>query len=334
MTNDKALSRVLFLVAAEGASPEPWLSDVRREADGMVELQVASTECAADFAGVTTVIDVGGWASNDAIDRGADAGVRLWQVLGYGLDHIDVAHVLERKMLLAHTPGAASAVALAEHAMLLMLLVEKKISECATSLIEGKVGSPLVGELYGQDLLLIGYGASGRELAKRAIAFGMRVSAVDLTAPDDPLLQRSGDIAELKVMVQDADVVSLHLPLTDATEHLVDAEFVSWMRPSSVLINVARGKLVDEVALIAGLRAGKVRGAGLDVFEIEPLGADHPFHTLNVALTPHVAGMTVSTSRRRAAIAINNAVLVAAEQTPNFEVTTVPSSAASSREVG
>jgi phosphoglycerate dehydrogenase-like enzyme len=306
------MTSVLFLVAAEGASPDPWLADVRREAEGRLELRVAIDEGEADFSEVQTVIDVGGWASDAAIDRGADAGVELWQVLGYGLDHINVDHVHKRGITLAHTPGAASAVALAEHAMCLMLAVEKHLFVCRRNVTEEVFGVPLLGELSDQELLIIGYGASGRELGRRAAAFGMRISAADLEAPDDPMLARSGRAADLSGILEHADFVSLHLPISVETTHLVDAAFLRRMKRTAVLINVARGRLVDERALIEALRAGTLRGAGLDVFESEPLRAEHPLQSFdNVVLTPHVAGMTRSTSRRRAAIAVENALLVA-----------------------
>ena len=186
------MTRVLFLVAAAGASPEPWLEDVRREANGRLDLRIALNEDEADFSEVTTVIDVGGWASDRAIDRGAAAGVELWQVLGYGLDHINVAHVHQRGMILAHTPGPASAIALAEHAMCLMLAIEKHVFACRQNMADEVFGTPLLGELCEQELLIIGYGASGRALGARAAAFGMKISAADLEAPDDPLLERTG----------------------------------------------------------------------------------------------------------------------------------------------
>ena len=170
----------------------------------------------------------------------------------------------------------------------------------------------MLGELSDQELLIIGYGASGRELGRRAAAFGMRISAADLEAPDDPMLARSGRAADLSGILEHADFVSLHLPISVETTHLVDAAFLRRMKRSAVLINVARGRLVDERALVEALRAGTLRGAGLDVFESEPLRAEHPLQSLdNVVLTPHVAGMTRSTSRRRAAIAVENALLVA-----------------------
>jgi phosphoglycerate dehydrogenase-like enzyme len=315
------MSTVLFLVAGEGAAPDPWLDDVRREAEGRVAVRVALDESEADFTGVQTVIDVGGWASNAVIDRGVDAGIELWQVLGYGLDHIDVDHVHKRGMTLAHTPGPASAVALAEHAMCLMLAVEKQLFLCRRNVTEEVFWVPLLGELSDQELLIIGYGASGRELGRRAAAFGMRISATDLEAPDDPLLTRSARAAEVSEILEHADFVSLHLPISAETTHFVDAAFLQRMKPSAVLINVARGRLVDERALVEALRAGALRGAGLDVFETEPLPADHPLQSLdNVVLTPHVAGMTRSTSRRRAAIAVENAVLVADGQPPKYVV--------------
>jgi phosphoglycerate dehydrogenase-like enzyme len=167
-------------------------------------------------------------------------------------------------------------------------------------------------ELGGKILLLVGFGASARELAPRARALGLRVFAVDQAEPDAGVLERLGverfgDPGILDELLADADFVSLHVPLTKETRALIDRRRLSLMRETAILVNVARGGLVDEDALAEALAAGRLAGAGLDVFSVEPLPADHPFLRLpNVVLTPHLAGVTSGTSRRRGAASAEN----------------------------
>ncbi|CEK13194.1 phosphoglycerate dehydrogenase-like oxidoreductase [Chthonomonas calidirosea] len=155
----------------------------------------------------------------------------------------------------------------------------------------------LPGELSGQTLGILGFGRIGEALAVRAHAFGMRVIAVkrdpnrryDATVQPDRLYGLEG----LPEVLSEADHVCVALPYTEQTHHLIDRERLSQMRSSAYLYNIARGKIVDEVALIEALQQGTIAGAGLDVFEEEPLPADSPLWTMeNVFLTPHVSGVT------------------------------------------
>jgi len=164
------------------------------------------------------------------------------------------------------------------------------------------------GELRGATLGVAGYGSIGREAARQACALGMRVLACKrdpnrredtgwiLPGTGDPqgeLPERYFPIEQLHEMLAECDYVLLTLALTPATRHIVNAATLRSMKPSAVLVNVARGGLVDEPALIQALRSGAIRGAGLDVFEQEPLPADSPLWSLpNVLLTPHISGIT------------------------------------------
>ena len=177
--------------------------------------------------------------------------------------------------------------------------------------MSGVYGGPFGGELDGQTLGVLGLGASGRALAVRADAFGMKIAAIDAVAPSLPVRLANfdflGSVDHLDELLEVADYLSLHLPLTDETYHLIDGRRLAQMKPTSVIINVARGALVDEDALVAALESGALRGAGLDVFEDEPLPLDHPLMRLeNVVLTPHTAGLTRQTSIRRGRLAAAN----------------------------
>jgi D-3-phosphoglycerate dehydrogenase len=272
---------------------------------------------AEQFAGVDVVVDQGGSVgTREMIDAGIEAGVKLWQVFGTGVDHVDVAYFLERGLPLANTPGQFSSVALAEHALFLMLYFAKHFPASQASMRAGVFYQPVNDELEGATLGLLGFGASGRDLAKRAAPFGMRILAVDRVAPPPDLAAALrvtflGGPSALDQLAAEADYLSVHVPLIASTRHMIDARVLGLMKPSAVLINVARGPIVDEVALVEALAADRIRGAGLDAYAREPLPLDSPLRGLpNAVLTPHVAGVTDGTFRRRGEAAAENIRLV------------------------
>ncbi len=299
-TGRAPLPHVLFVRATTAATLHPWLDDFVDEAAAVCEVHLydAAKPLPGQFETVRAVVDLGGFGGHELIDAGRDAGVQLWQVLGYGLDHLDVDYVLASGIPLAHTPGSCTAVPLAEHALHLMLNLEKQWRASQAVLASARYGGPFSGELDGQTLGLVGFGASGRALAARAHAFGMRVLALDAVRPadDDPAAagcEYVGGIEALDDLLGASDYVSLHLPLTDETHHLLDARAIARMKPGAVIVNVARGKLIDQDALVEALRSGALRGACLDVYEEEPLPPTHPLVGLaGAVLTPHTAGLT------------------------------------------
>jgi phosphoglycerate dehydrogenase-like enzyme len=306
------LTRVLFI--PQQGYEEPWLSDLRQALSSVAELHtLAVGDALADqFDRVDVVVDQGGHGTTDMIDAAASAGVRLWQVLGTGLDHTEVGRILASGMPLANTPGLFSATALAEHALLLMLCLARRLRIAERNVKAGHFYAPMVDELGGQTLGLVGLGASGRELARRARALDMTVMAVESATIDRALaeslgVQWCGGTEELPKLLGAADIVSLHVPLTSQTRHLIDRERLAMMKPSACIINVARGEIIDEMALVEALRGGSLRGAGLDVFTREPPDPAHPLLNMdNVVATPHIAGMTFDTSRRRAEACADN----------------------------
>jgi phosphoglycerate dehydrogenase-like enzyme len=317
---------VLYIVQKGNA--EPWLSDFREAAAGRFQMALLDHErdFAAQFSGVSVVVDQGGHATREMIDAGAAAGVQLWQVVGTGLDHTEVDYILASGIRLANTPGQFSAVALAEHALLFILGLAKRLPEAADNCRTGTMYLPVSEELAGQVLGIVGLGASGRELARRAHALGMRIQAVDIApVPQDQLaelgVEHFATIEGLDELLRTSDYVSLHVPLTEKTRHLLDDRRLRLMRPTAVLVNVARGRIVDEVALADALQTGVIRGAGIDVFGEEPLTAGNPLlHLPNVIATPHTAGVTRGTSRRRSAAAIENAARMLAGEEPLFQI--------------
>ncbi|MGZ4171884.1 MAG: NAD(P)-dependent oxidoreductase [Solirubrobacteraceae bacterium] len=321
------MSQVLFVV--QEGNVEPWLTDflqVARERELEVTVHDHTAPLEPQFEGIAVVVDQGGHGTKAMIDAGASAGVRLWQVLGTGLDHTEVAHIHARGIALANTPGQFSAVALAEHALLLILALAKRLPEAEANCRTGVMYHPIGDELGEQTLGIIGLGASGGELARRAGALGMRLRAVDVAAPPAERLQELGieqfaGLDGLDELVRESDYVSLHVPLTPETHHLINERRLAMLKPTAALVNVARGRIVDEDALARALSSGAFRGAGIDVFGQEPLRPDNPLlHLDNVIATPHTAGVTRGTSRRRSQVCVENALRVLAGEHPQYQV--------------
>jgi D-3-phosphoglycerate dehydrogenase len=308
---------------------EPWYSDFATALDGRFDHAVLDHDAPFEpqFAGARVVVDQGGHATHPMIDAGAAGGVELWQCVTTGLDHTRVGYVLAKGIKVANTPGQFSAIALAEHVLLLMLALAKNLHESERLLRQGILYHPLNQELAGTTLGLVGLGASGKELARRAAALDMRVIAVDPhppTAAEVATLGATllGGPERLDDLLHEADYVSLHLPLTTETRNLIDGHKLALMKPTAVLVNVARGGIVDEQALVDALKSGRLRGAGVDVFTTEPPAADDPLLNLpNVVTTPHTAGTTYGTSRRRAEACVENCERIAAGLPPRHEVT-------------
>jgi D-3-phosphoglycerate dehydrogenase len=220
---------------------------------------------------------------------------------GIGLDNIDVEAAETKGIQVANTPAATS-ISVAEHTFGLMLAAVRNHGKANLSMKEHKwEKKTLAGsEAYGKTMGIIGIGRIGQEVAKRALAFGMKVIAYDIIE-----VQTDIDVQQLSLeeVLAQADIITLHLPLTDKTRHMIkDKEFDS-MKDGVIIINASRGGTVDEHALQKALESGKVRAAGLDVFEKEPPDefalVDHP----NVIATPHI-GAAAKEGQKRAGMEV------------------------------
>jgi (S)-sulfolactate dehydrogenase len=243
----------------------------------------------------------------DAALLASAAGLRVVGRLGVGLDNIDVAACNARGIAVIPATGA-NAQAVAEYvigtAMMLLRLVPGATARVGsggwprTALSNGR-------EIAGRTLGLVGFGGIGRLTARLAQAVGMTVIGHDVQlAPGDPAW-RDANVAPrtLPDLLAAADVVSLHVPLTADTRHLLDSTRLAKMKPDAIVINTARGGVVDEPALAAALRAGRLGGAALDVFANEPLPAGSPLDGCpNLILTPHIAGVTRESNERVSAL--------------------------------
>ena len=279
---------------------------------------------APQFDGVDVVIDHGGSAGTREMADAAAGVVRLWQILGTGFDHFDLEYWRSKNLPVANCPGLFSAVALAECAMMFMLMLARQYPITQTNLKQGELYRPVGMELDGLKLGIIGFGASGIELARRAAPFGLKMSVIDIrdVGADEVSefgLQFVGKPDDLDSVVATSDFLSLHLHLNDETRHTIDARRLGLMKSTAFLINVARGALVDEAALIEALSEGRIAGAGLDVFGQEPPDLDSVIFSLpNVVATPHISGATDGTSRKRAGAAAENVDRIAAGLEPLY----------------
>ena len=219
---------------------------------------------------------------------------------GVGLDNIDLEAAKERGIKVVNSPGASSR-SVAELVFGLLLAVARKIAFADRKMREGVwAKKQCMGiELEGKTMGVIGFGRIGYNVAKIANAFGMRVLLYDPYPNEERAREVGGTFASLEDLLKESDVVTLHVPLVDATYHLIDEERLKLMKPTAILINAARGAVVDNNALVKALQEGWIAGAGLDVFEEEPLPKDHPLTRLdNVVLTPHIGASTEEAQMR------------------------------------
>jgi D-3-phosphoglycerate dehydrogenase len=234
---------------------------------------------------------------------GACAKLKLISIWGTGTDNIDLAAAREFGIRVTNTPGV-SARSVAEHALTLILAVARSLVRVDAQVRQGKWPRAMVTQIQGKTLGLIGTGAIGRELARLAKGIGLNVIAWTF--------HPSGDVAEwvsFDDIFRRSDVVSVHLRQSPETTAMIGREHFAMMKPGSIFINTARGAIVRESDLIEALQSGRIGGAGLDVFEMEPLPPNSPFFLLpNVVLTPHSAGITPEATEAGIALAIDNIV--------------------------
>lgn len=243
---------------------------------------------------------------------------------GVGLDNVDLKAATERGICVLYAPQAMT-VAVAEHAVGLMLAVAKSFKRGDLALREGKFHNrDLLGEvdLYGKTLGIIGCGRIGSRVSRICSrGLGMNVITYDPYITD--LQAAKVDAARkqtLAEVLREADVVTLHTPLTDETRHMIGEEQLAMMKPTAYLINTARGPVVDERALIAALESGKIAGAGVDVFEVEPPATDNPLLSMpNVIATPHAAGSSLECMQRIALTISRGILAVLHDQQPEAE---------------
>ncbi len=238
--------------------------------------------------------------------------LRFVSSMSVGVDHIDIAALTERGIPLGHTPGVLVETT-ADTTFALLLAAARRVCEADRFVREGSwrlenrwspdffAGKDVAGATLG----LLGLGEIGQAVARRAQAFGMRVVAWNRSPRNVPGVEN----LDLETLLAASDFVSVHVALAAETRGLLNAERIALMKPGAVLVNTARGGIVDEVALVAALASGRLSAAGIDVFAQEPVPAGHPLLTLpNVVLTPHIGSATAQTRARMADLATRNAI--------------------------
>ncbi len=267
-------------------------------------------EIAARAAGATVVLT--NKTPLTAATIAALPALRCIGVLATGYNIVDVAAARERGIVVSNVPAYGTA-SVAQAVFALLLELTHRTGHHANAVREGRWSAcpdfsfwdfPLV-ELTGRTFGVVGYGQIGRAVARIAAAFGMKVIA---TRSDDAA-GRDGEVelVKMETLFREADVISLHCPLTPKTQGLVNAERLGWMKPTALLINTGRGPLIVEADLAAALNAGQIAGAGLDVLSVEPPPTGHPLLTAKHCLiTPHLAWATREARGRLIAIATEN----------------------------
>lgn len=223
-----------------------------------------------------------------------------------GVDHVDLNAVKEMGAALSNASGYSNE-SVAELTLGMMLSLLRNVPQVDARCREGKTKDGLVGfELKGKTVGIIGTGAIGQRTAQLCSAFGCKVIAYNGFSKKEN--SELITYLPLKEMLEQADIVALHCPLTEQSRHLINEETIGYMKKSAILINAARGPVVDSDALANALNEGRIAGAGIDVFEVEPpLQTDHPLlHAKNTIVTPHVAFATKESMEIRAEIVFRN----------------------------
>ncbi|MET0896561.1 MAG: D-glycerate dehydrogenase [Mycobacterium sp.] len=319
-----------FLVTT--ALPDPGMT-LLREA-GSVELpdepltHAALADACRSGEFKVVVAQLGDRFDRPLLDQANIMGISNYAV---GVNNIDIPSATARSIMVSNTPGVLTD-ATADIAMLLILAVARRCVEGDQLVRSGRFTGwqpelMLGHDITGKTLGLAGFGRIARATARRALAFGMQVAFCprppgDRPVDDDELAEFAGRVRHLSwpELVDASDFLSLHVPLTDQTHHLVDDDVLARMKPSAILINTARGPVIDEHALVRALETGEIAGAGLDVYEAEPVLAPGLAGLPNTVLLPHVGSATIAVRSEMARLCATNAVAIAHGDLPPHPV--------------
>jgi len=304
--------------------PEPAIEFLEGAGDVWVsphDRPLATDELHAAVAGADGVVTLLHDRVDDAFLDAAGSRLRIVANAAVGYDNIDVRACSRRGVFVSNTPGVLTE-ATADIAFALILMATRRLGE-GERLIRARtpwswsmffmLGSGIQGKTLG----VVGLGKIGLATARRARAFGMEIAyAGRRRAPAEIETELAARFLPLEELLAQADVVSLHCPLSAETHHLIDAEALGRMKPSAYLVNTTRGPVVDEAALAEALRAGTIAGAGLDVFEREPEVHEALLGLENVVLIPHLGSATVETRTAMGVLAARNVVAVVGGDAP------------------
>ncbi len=272
----------------------PIVEAIERASGRTVHIREPDQSVRDAIADADVVLPSNGGVSAEAIESASR--LRLIQQPAAGYDGIDLEAARARGVPVCNAPGANQE-ALAEAALFLLLAVARRAREATRGVLAGEIGVPVGTELANKTIVVVGAGRSGSRLARAVEALGMTVRAIRSHHSREDLL----------AALDGADAVSIHCPLDVRTRHLIDAEALARLAPGAILVNAARGPIVERAALEAALDAGRLRGAGLDVLWEEPWDPDDPLlERDDVVVTPHVGGSTEESFARIARIVAEN----------------------------
>lgn len=273
------------------------------------ELASFAAECDGVVSHLTDRIDAA------VLESGSGGRLRVVANAAVGYDNIDVGRAHELGITVCNTPGVLDDTT-ADLAFLLILAATRLSTDAEHDLREGRwegwgFGDHLARDVHGMTLGLVGFGRIARAVAQRAVGFDMEV--IHTTRHDTGL---AGYVPTLDELLQRSDIVSLHVPLTESTRHLIGAAELAVMKPTAVLVNTARGPVIDENALVDALEAGQLYAAGLDVFDGEPAVNPRLLSAPRITLLPHIGSATIGTRTRMARLACQGVADVLAGRTP------------------
>jgi phosphoglycerate dehydrogenase-like enzyme len=291
---DLKLCRVLVTSTSYGKNDPRLKSELERQVGQVIYNPTGKPLSSREVAGLLPGVD-GYIAGLDVIDRSALQAADSLKVIaryGVGVDSVDLKAAKEKNIVVTNTPGANSA-SVAELTLGLMLVLARQLSEAVSAARRGQFPRLTGMSLEGKTVGLIGLGAIGKAVARRLVGFDCHVVAYEPVPDQDFARQNHVELVDLIELLPKADFVSLHLPLTPETRGMVNAAFIGRMKDGAYLINTARGELVDEEALLDGLKSGHLRGAALDAFANEPPDPSHPLLALSqVIASPHLGAQT------------------------------------------
>ncbi len=297
------------LVGLSEPLPEGWLDPLRERFEVVEPIPAADDPRSAEIVALLTTLN---FRVDDAV---LDRFPRLRVVgnMAVGVDNVDVAACRRRNVAVGNTPGVLTE-ATADLAFGLLLAAARNMKAGWRDAAEGRWGtwSPtgwLGADLHGATLGIVGMGQIGFAMARRAKAFGLRLIYTSRSPNLEAEQKLGARRLPLRKLLPAADFVSLHLPLTDLTRHMLDAETLRLMKPTAYLVNTARGGIVDQAALIRALDESWIAGAALDVTDPEPLSPEHPlFERDNCLILPHIGSATRGTRRRMALLTCENII--------------------------
>jgi glyoxylate reductase len=317
------------LFAVTNRLPAPAVEALREAGEVQIderEVALPRAELLELVAGADAILTLLHDRVDEELLEAAGPQLRCVANMAVGYDNVDVAAAVRRGVVVTNTPGVLDD-ATADLTMALLLAATRRLAEGDRLIRAGRpwawgmnfmLGSSLRGKMLG----IVGLGGIGRRVAERARAFGMEIAYHSRhEAPAEVVAALGAERMPLERLLAEADAASLHCPLTPETHHLIGAAELEAMKPSAVLVNAARGPVVDERALVEALAAGRIAAAGLDVYEREPQVEPALLELENVVLAPHLGSATVETRTAMAELAARNAISVLQGQGPLTPVT-------------